>query len=727
MNIFTSKLGIMIAVITLAVFGYFTWSVLGGTRLALTLTTNPDLENGLVGHWTFDGPDMIDNVTDRSGQGNDGYLTNFNSTTTVSGKLGQALDFDGVNDYVDVGDGSVLDAFTEFTISAWINIDDYGSDDAHGKSGIIADKYWDGSTRTWFFAYDSSGLLATRIATDDLEAPSSTVKSNNSVSLNTWTQVVLRYNGINIDFYIDGQGAGGGGALTGTVLTNSEVLKIGAYDIEGTPVYSDGSIDDVRIYNRVLSADEITRLYHLGATTHINKTLTTSETLQNGLVGHWTFDGKDMIDNATDRSGQGNHGDLTNFNSTTTVSGKLGQALEFDGVNDYVDVGDDLYESNNTGTISMWLNIDTVGGETYAFSSSVESSSSNHIAVRLQGSTPVLQFYSDGRNDFVYGQGLGYNKWAHLTITSNGSLYTFYKNGAKVSPTVSAGSNLGTWFDDLASAAHNTVIGRRKRNPDTLYFNGAIDDVRIYNRALSADEISRLYHLGATTHINKTLTSNSDLENGLVGHWTFDGPDMIGNATDRSGQGNDGYLTNFTSTTTVSGKLGQALEFDGVDDYVDVGSAWTPLNTGEPFTISAWTYLHDFDNQYPVLMQFRSNSGVVATHFSNSASYLGMIIGSEDAGWGQYKESSTDLLNRWVHVVYTYNGQGATTIGNFAIYKDGVSRTLSTAGAFGASANVNYIGNRDSGLYWDGAIDDVRIYNRALSAEEVQRLYEMGR
>ena len=106
-------------------------------------------------------------------------------------------------------------------------------------------------------------------------------------------------------------------------------------------------------------------------------------------------------------------------------------------------------------------------------------------------------------------------------------------------------------------------------------FGGAMDDVRLYNRAISADEIKRLYALGNTTHISTTLDTKPNLDFGLVGHWTFDGKDMYTNVKDTSGQGNNGDLilgaSGNTSTTTAPGKLGQALTFDGTDDYIGGG------------------------------------------------------------------------------------------------------------------------------------------------------------
>ena len=129
--------------------------------------------------------------------------------------------------------------------------------------------------------------------------------------------------------------------------------------------------------------------------------------------------------------------------------------------------------------------------------------------------------------------------------------------------------------------------------------DAVFDDARVYNRALSATEVSRLYNLGATTHIGVTLNTNPDLASGLVGHWTFDGPDMdISSSTaevrDRSERGNNGNWKDH-ATTTTTGSLGQALSFDGVDDYVDVGNASSLQLTGA-MTVSAWVYTNASSN-----------------------------------------------------------------------------------------------------------------------------------
>lgn len=90
---------------------------------------DPYLSSGLVGHWTFDGPDMdwastTAEVIDRSGYGNNGNMVNMSMKSAVEGKLGQGLKFDGVDDYVNLGDPiSLRDiAATAFTYSGWIKV-----------------------------------------------------------------------------------------------------------------------------------------------------------------------------------------------------------------------------------------------------------------------------------------------------------------------------------------------------------------------------------------------------------------------------------------------------------------------------------------------------------------------------------------------------------------------------------------------------------------------------
>jgi hypothetical protein len=127
-----------------------------------------------------------------------------------------------------------------------------------------------------------------------------------------------------------------------------------------------------------------------------------------------------------------------------------------------------------------------------------------------------------------------------------------------------------------------------------------MDDIRIYDRALSTSTIERIYQLGATTKVNTTIDSNPDLKRGLVGLWTFDGPDIDTSALteevrDRSGNGRHGDWQNH-STTTVPGKIGQALDMGalGASERILFDNADGALSPAQ-LTFSAWFYPRNID------------------------------------------------------------------------------------------------------------------------------------
>jgi len=694
------------------------------TASATTLSKPPN-NLGLVGYWSFNEGSGTQ-VGDYSGNGNTGTLTD--SPTWVTGKFGSALELDGSGDYVDAGANSVT-GNSAFTLTAWIKTD-------------TVSKY--------------SGAISIGASGGNLSAYIGTVKTaqngtSNSVgggiygsnygsgvtTLNEWVHVALTFSGGSggtAKIYVDGEETN-----STTVSPNLASTYVRLGRIGSDTVYDfDGEVDEPRIYNRALSATEIAALYGSGQARFAGSaSLDDGTSLEQDLIGHWTFDGKDMVSNVADVSGQGNHGTLVGQAATTTVLGKLGQALELDGDDDFINVGttDDL-NVTETVTLSAWIKSD------HSFGSDLEWGS---LISRMKNVSPysgyelgVGGYYAGGSNKAFFHVGGSYSsnsilsatavndgEWHHLVGIYDGTNSYIYVDGEL--------ENSGAKNNLLNNTGEQLDIGTNYRRSNR--FTGTVDDVRIYSRDLSADEVKQLYNLGAATFnaSSDAFTQGTTLDSGLVGHWTFDGPDMISNVADVSGQENHGTVEGQTSTTTAIGKLGQALEFDGSDDYVDVGAP-SDVNWGSgDGSVSAWVKTSaDFSSVYGVVVINGAGQG-------GQKSYVLHLSGAE-VNYPRFDIDDNSSLKKVVGDAAINDGEWHHLVGvrdaNFLrLYVDGVAMTPTDITGFGDvddtegltfGATNNGEGGRGNGQWFDGLIDEVRIYNRALSAEEVTQLYRLG-
>jgi len=315
-----------------------------------------------------------------------------------------------------------------------------------------------------------------------------------------------------------------------------------------------------------------------------------------GLVGYWTFDGKDITDKVYDRSGQNNNGYfIGSATSSAKVVGKIGQALNFKRNTNYVLVPNSpsLVMTQNL-TISLWIKPRVLGDQSSHYVDYfVEKGYYDHDNYSFYNSG------SDGKMAFEFEDSLGSyrsvkestgslrtNVWQQISVVFddiNNKIY-FYKDGSKVYE--------ANMTYSLADKPYDLFIGRQNATAAYYYeFNGLMDDVRIYNRALTAKEMQALYKSGASKFnaSSADLDNGSTLESGLVGHWTFDGKNTnwgTNKVYDSSVNSNTGTMFGMsTSSSPTTGKIGQALKFDGVDDYVDVPG--TPALASN-LTITLW-------------------------------------------------------------------------------------------------------------------------------------------
>lgn len=669
-------------------------------------------DNGLVGYWSFEDATGTQ-ATDFSGKGNTGTLTNMAdpptsvSSWTSGGKRGAAINFDGSNDYVQISSTSTMNLNASGTVSIWFN----GLAGTFGNSTAIlfSTLNWDTDRNGFYLAARTNIALSWELGS------SSTAQSaavGGALNPGTWYHAALTWDGSNVKTYLDGVEIDSR-AQTVTPDTTVYPLRIGE-NASGSSRAFPGALDDARVYNRTLSGTEITALYNTGAAK--------AKTANNlGLIGYWSMeDGTGT--QATDFSGGGSAGTLTG-NAVSWVNGKRGKGLSFGGSDDYVNMGNVLdFERTDTRSFAFWINVAAAPSAHNIFASKIGDASAYRgfdIGVRGDVAGDPLEFELRGSADSNWltiraTPPAWDGNWHHVVMTYSGnsapSGVKIYFDGTLLSNTTDA--------DTLASSIGNTgsfVLGAFDETLLSADFTGSLDEFRIYNRVLTQAEVTALYNSGS-------VRVNAPNNNGLVGYWSME--DATGTqATDFSGQGNTGTLNGGASW--INGKRGKALTFDGSTSYIDV------INNSSTRLTSNWTYS---------IWARRNSSGVLDPLFSN---FLNNTAGRQifiyyttspnnhlqiDVPWiSAILTSSAAITNTDWHLL-TFTKSGIL----WSIYIDGVldnsiedgtAQEASTATNMQIGSQISYSGYS----HFAGSLDEVRVYNRALSATEVSDLYNTGR
>ncbi len=235
-------------------------------------------------------------------------------------------------------------------------------------------------------------------------------------------------------------------------------------------------------------------------------------------------------------------------------------------------------------------------------------------------------------------------------------------------------------------------------------------------------------------HVERPVISYpASLDTGLIAFWDFN--EGRGNTLKDKVGTNHGTL--YGGTTWRPGRRGSGLYFDGVDDYVVCGSSLS-IGTG-PFTISAWIKLADGapldsdTNIYNIV--FKGNTSPAFFAFNlRGGMYNGLIFTIYDGSNSRaIYPSSQNLSNiikdyKFHHVLITRNSSG-----NAYLFFDGnvvataTNYTYNPDSGYNLAIGVRYIGNNPIADWFKGIIDEIRIYNRYLDADEVKLLYQLGR
>lgn len=698
---------------------------------------------GLVEYLSFN-EGTTTNATDFSGNRNNGTLVNMSHPASATSGWGQGYSgsgvvFDGTDDYVNFDGVADNVTQTSFSISMWVK--------TTWTTGFFT--LWAVNTNAYGnetqIYLDSTNFVKVYDGTSD----AAEITSSILVGDNKWHHVVYTRSGATGTLYVDSVSQG---THTGNdTFSTNDRWSLGQ-EWDAGPVTSDffkGNLDEVRVYSRVLSQTDVTALYSTGG---IKINSSKNEVVKNGLIGYWTLDGGNMTSTlAYDISASGNT--LSTNGSPQKTTGKVGQSLNMDAVDDELFCTDANCGGTTGGKYDMGTRDWTVMAWIYPENGATSCNISGRVASKI-GDDEAQGWFIGIANSYICGSvrnggvdifstldgsQVTLNSWNHIAIVfdRDGNM-TRYLNGVQTGTQDSIASYNGISLDHPL----NFCIGGRDGGSGCIerMFDGRIDEVKIYDRTLSASEVKQIYNSTAGSKINSPTSAfqSTTLSSGLVGYWSFNGLDVTDKVYDRSGQGNDGYHNGrATSTAKTGGKSGQALDFDGTTDYVRIGTP-SSLNNLGPLTYSAWIYPRTTGggSRGHILARTTTDGsapGAMLFTMSNLVS-RGLYFYRFTSGTPIARTTNALLtLNSWNHIAVTWDG--SVDANNVHTYVNGVEATyFDTSVASGSldsdAANPQVIGIRaitspDRGF--DGKIDEVRIHNRVLTASEIKQLYLMGR
>ena len=301
-----------------------------------------------------------------------------------------------------------------------------------------------------------------------------------------------------------------------------------------------------------------------------------------------------------------------------------------------------------------------------------------------------------------------------------GLRFTNAEGGAQTYETFSGASYATSNVDRLYSPARSVRFGEPgvSSTADTVF--SAITGKLSANKVISLIT-GRRDGLVSDLVLRKEGPITVRHDKGVDGYWHFD-ENASTTTYDASGFANAGALINGPAWQAASNcKAGTCLSFDGVNDYVDAGSG-SNLNITRALTLSFWikrtTAIGSFDS---IISKGKT---------SNTQKQYAIDITSNNFRFGDEAgvvRGSTVISNgQWYHVVGVYTGNGAFS--GLSLYVNGVAESLTNIGIVdgiesGEGSNL-FIGQKGNSTEWfNGLIDEVRIYNRALSETEIQNLY----
>ena len=407
-----------------------------------------------------------------------------------------------------------------------------------------------------------------------------------------------------------------------------------------------------------------------------------------GLIASLTFDGQ----NTNDNSGNDFHGELEGTKSFNL--GFKGQGFQFNGESRKISIDHEKipHFGHNTFSMAAWIKMDKFTGPRHIIGKRKLNnpgfvriySFENDIRLETNvGTVMTPNKYDDGQYHYIVG-----------TRDENDKL-TLYIDGIETNSQFLSGS-----FENQA----DFTIGRFFAGEKS--FDGIIDEVKIFNKALTATEILDEYLKESGTIITE------EPEPGLIASYDFreEGNSIM---YDHSGNKHHGSIQG--TTKRVQGKIGNALVFNGKDTFVKVPNH-EDFNFGKgPFTMTAWVAVFLAD---PLPQHILGKRSVQEQNYFHIMRAEGNFLWGFSRGYTLPTSANTYDDGEWHFIAISRDASGkATFFLDGKDFSDQFPQDVSNSAPF-------TLGNREgTGEKFKGALDEIKVYNKALTLQELQQIY----
>ncbi len=618
---------------------------------------------GLIGHWILNETTGT-NATDSSPFGQDGTYTNgvtLNTAGPYPGDAAIAAAFDGSNDRVTLP-SATHDFSNGITLAAWVKPSatpsPYASIVAFGNGSTVDD--------IWFGWQPGYGLEI--FLTDTVSGASNTFAADYiEMQVDVWEHCVVTIDAAgDAKLYRNGVETASKNVSLPTNVTRTQ-------NFIGHSAFGDpfpGILFDVRMYNRAISAEEVSELY--------------------GLVGHWEMN-ESTGTTAADSTGYANDATLAGATWTSDCAGNY--ALEFDGAGGIAATDSD-FDPPPTGTVAFWMrSAGNPGARSRPFGNGgdweMRQESDGTLSFDIGGEGPDV---GAGPDAFITNEGLSFqNRWYHVVakFDADDDSFEVYIDGTLV--------NSGINGNDMTEQVEN-ILSFGTRTGSTEYWEGALRDFRIYNRPISNEEIGRL--------------------SGLLAHWRLN--ESSGSVADDAGALDNDATYVASPTLGVPGPYpaatGTAVALNGTSQSITSGQSL--LSGVSEFTIMGWIRPDDTAPD----KSFFGQNGVIELGIDTATNQIDLWT----AAGGSINATVQLPYGKWSHLSATGSGT------ELRLYVNGrqVASGGSSTSNYGSSGNAFKIGEgvlNSTGDYLPARVDDVRVYGRLLCPHDVNAIYKEGR